>query len=387
MKAHHLVLVMSMLLLAACGGDKQEANNNQAVVKPPNPADTVLPPQFYKRLEGTIAGKPVVMHLQRVGNVYDGMYYYLDQGKWLLLSYIKDSSNNTDICFNEAAAVTTNAAQDANPPLLKMHYTDGSLKGEWKNKEGKTYPIDLKESYPAGSYHFSTLLFIDTAIAFPEKTNSPVARISESFPVAIGNGDTAWINSRMMQLLDFDTTANTTFAAGATKAHTAYLKSYREESKKMAGEEGAAFLNYEQGHTVAIRYNKNDIVLFESLYYAYEGGAHGNYSTSMMAYDVKNKKQIQLQDIIKADSATLQPILEKNFRQQLGIKPGVSLSTALFDEHLAMTRNFYFTEKGLGFVYNPYEIASYAQGTIHVFVPYSDLQPYLNTELVKRIQQ
>ncbi len=385
MKAQQLVLALGMLLLAACGGNKDENGNPPKVTTAPNPADTVLPARFYKRLEGTIAGKHVVMHLQRIGDVYDGMYYYQDQGKWLLLNYIKDSSNNTDIWFSEVVALTTNSEQDANPPLLRMHYAGGSLKGDWKNKEGKTYPIDLKESYPPGSYHFSPLLFIDTAVAFPEKTNSPVARISESFPLAIGAGDTAWINNRIIRLLDFDTTLSV--EQGATKSHTSYLKSYREESKKMAGEEATAFLNYEQGHTIAIRYNKNDLLLLESLYYAYEGGAHGNYGTTLTCYDVKNKREITLGDIVKADSSVLQPILEKRFRQQVGLKAGMSLNTVLFEEHLSTTDNFYFTEQGLGFVYNPYEIASYAQGTIHVFVPFSDLQPYLNTELVKRIQQ
>lgn len=385
MKAQQLVLALGMLLLAACGGNKEENGNTPKVPTALNPADTVLPARFYKRLEGTIAGKPVVMHLQRIGDVYDAMYYYRDQGKWLLLNYEKDSSNNTDIRFSEVVALTTNSEQDANPPQLIMRYAGGSFTGNWKNKEGKTYPIDLKENYPAGSYHFAPLLFIDTAVAFPEKTNSPVARISESFPLATGAGDTAWINNRITRLLDFDTTLSIDQAA--TKAHTSYLKSYREESKKMAGEEATAFLNYEQGHTVAIRYNKNDLLLLESLYYAYEGGAHGNYGTQMICYDVKNKKEITLADLVKADSATLQPILEKHFRQQVGLKPGVSLNTVLFEEHLATTDNFYFTEQGLGFVYNPYEIASYAQGTIHVFVPFSDLQPYLNKELLSRIQQ
>lgn len=386
MKAHKLALLAGILLLAACGGNKKEPDNNKTATIDTPVTDTVLPHQFYKRLEGTIAGKAVVMHLQRTGDLYDGVYYYLDQGKWLLLTYQKDSSSNTDISFTETVAITINNEQDAIPPQLRMHYTNGTLKGIWKNKEGKTFPIDLKENYPAGSHRFSPQLFVDTAIAFPSRTNSPVARVSESFPVATGTADTAWLNTRMKRILDFDTTAATTFEQDANKSHASYLKGYIDEAKKMNDEEAVAFLNYEQGQHVTIRYNKNDLIIFESLYYAYEGGAHGNYGTRIFCYDVKNKTELRLKDLINADSAVLQPILEKNFRQQMGLKPGIALNTVLFENRLALTNNFYFTEKGVGFIYDPYEIASYAQGTINIFVPFSDLKPYLNAQLAARIQ-
>ncbi len=326
------------------------------------------------------------MHLQRSGDLYDGIYYYLDQGKWLLLSYEKDSSNNTHISFTETVAITINNEQDAVKPRLRMHYANGVFTGEWINKEGKTYAIDLKEQFPTGSHRFIPQLFVDTAVAFPSRTNSPVARISESFPVAIGDTDTAWLNNRMKKILDFDTTAATTFEQDANKSHATYLRSYLDEAKKMNDEEAVAFLNYEQGQHVTIRYNKNDLIIFESLYYSYEGGAHGNYGTRMFCYDVKNKTAIGLQDLVHADAAVLRPILEKNFRLQMGLKPETALNTVLFEDHLAMTGNFYFTEAGVGFVYDPYEIASYAQGTINIFVPFTDLQPYLNATLVARIR-
>lgn len=387
MKAHKLALLACMVLLAACGGDKKETDQNKTTATDTPVTDTVLSAQFYKRLEGTVAGKAVVMHLQRSGTIYDGMYYYLDQGKWILLTYVKDSSSNTDLYFTETVAISTNSGQETNPPQLSLHFANGTFTGNWKNKEGKTYPITLKETYPAGSFRFFSQSFLDTAAAFPDKVNTPVARISESFPVAAGESDTAkWINNRMMKMLDFDTTSTATFEQGAAKAHASYLRAYKDESKKMAGEEASAFLNYELGHSVAIRYNKNGLLIFESLYYAYEGGAHGNYSTTMLCYDVTSRKEIRLKDIINADSAVLQPILEKNLRLQMGLKPGTALSAVLFEEHLALTGNFYFTEKGIGFVYNPYEIASYAQGTINIFVPFTDLQLYLNMDLVKRIQ-
>ena len=40
------------------------------------------------------------------------------------------------------------------------------------------------------------------------------------------------------------------------------------------------------------------------------------------------------------------------------------------DKEVQMTENFYIDEKGIHFIYDPYEIASFAAGTIDIFVPY-----------------
>jgi len=40
------------------------------------------------------------------------------------------------------------------------------------------------------------------------------------------------------------------------------------------------------------------------------------------------------------------------------------------DKEVQMTENFYIDEKGIHFIYNPYEIACFAAHTIDIFVPY-----------------
>jgi len=52
---------------------------------------------------------------------------------------------------------------------------------------------------------------------------------------------------------------------------------------------------------------------------------------------------------------------------------------------LKPNKNFYFNDKGLAFMYNPYEVASYAQGQIVVFIPFNELKSYLVPAFAERI--
>jgi hypothetical protein len=50
------------------------------------------------------------------------------------------------------------------------------------------------------------------------------------------------------------------------------------------------------------------------------------------------------------------------------------------------TGNVYVGSKGLSFVYNPYEIASYADGQITLFLPYNKLFPLLTPAFRQRMK-
>ena len=92
-----------------------------------------------------------------------------------------------------------------------------------------------------------------------------------------------------------------------------------------------------------------------------------------------------LGDIVKIDSNTLQGILERNLRKEYNIKAKDALSSVLFDDFIKPNNNFYFNNNGIAFMYNPYEVASYAQGQIVVFIPYADLKTYLVPAFAKRM--
>ncbi len=384
MRKTYCLLFIASLLFAACGGDTNSSGNTSSGDHT-NLAPETIPENYYKRFEGTIAGQPVVMHLHKAGNKYDGIYYYKKVGAWIGL--YMDSTAKDSIYLSENVPGDGWVEGEQNNALLRFSYAGGSLKGTWIAKDWqKQYPIDLKEQYPSGSYKFDMMAFSDSMAAFPGRPETPVAEISETIPVATDNN--SWVNQQLMNITGLDTTApgadlKTAIAAG----HKAYFESYKAELP--AGNDTAgmplASYNYASMQDVYVRYNDNGYVVFESFVYDYSGGAHGNYASIFYCLDVQDKKRLKLSDLITADSAILTPIVEQHFRTQYYVKTGVPLSEVLFEKHMSANDNFYFNEKGIGFLYNPYEVASYAQGQINVFIPFRALQKYIKPEIKQRL--
>lgn len=378
------LIVLPSALFTACGNEKKEPVQEQTVTETKPVFDSVLTMSFYKRMEGTIADQPVVLQLQCYNGKIQGMYYYLNHGVWIMLSGAVNPANPNNITIQES-----NFSDGEKTATLDCKYEQGTLKGSWRSADGrKNYLIDLKESYPEGSYTFTTISLHDSLAAFPQVDSSPVATVSKDFVVPLKDDeDGQWLNLQVKKAIGIDTALLTLdISTGATKMNGKFLKGYRDEVKGM-GEDGfASFLNYEDVQHISVCYNENGYVILNTDIYSYTGGAHGNGGSSFNCLDVQNKKALKLKDILKADSSQLQPIVEAEFRKQQGLKPTDSLTGILFENHLATTDNFYFTNKGIGFYYFPYEVAAYAVGPIHVFVPFTSLQRYLAPDFVQRMK-
>lgn len=375
-----------ILLLTSCGGKQAERNETAGTPEAAPAQDTVLTPNFYKRMEGTIAGQPVMMHLQAAGGVVTGLYYYLEQGLWITVSGVLDPARPSGLSLTES-----NFSNGEKTAVMEMQYSQGTLKGSWTSADGKrNYLVDLKETYPEGAYAFTTRRFADSLKADPAAAGSPQAHIERSFVIPLDNGKTGqWIEAQLKTLMNLDSTLQSRDLAAAVQAgNSRYLENYREEIRGMKKESDgsyASFLNYEDMAHVSVCYNGNGYLILEASVYAYTGGAHGNGGSSFTCLDVQHRKELKLNDVLSADSAQLQPLVEAAFRKQQGLKPADSLNTILFENHLATTQNFYFTNKGIGFYYFPYEVAAYAVGPIHVFVPFASLKAYLRPAFAQRM--
>lgn len=114
--------------------------------------------------------------------------------------------------------------------------------------------------------------------------------------------------------------------------------------------------------------------------YAYEGGAHGNYSTYFVNYDPRTAQRIRLTDLIRADAGeALRALAEELFRKQEGLQPNQKLDGDYFFENgrFRLNDNFTLTDAGLRFLYNPYEIKPYAAGQTTLDLPWAALRPLL----------
>lgn len=378
------LFVLLSVLFTACGNEKKEPVQQQPITENKVAYDSILTMNFYKRMEGTIADQPVVVQLQCYNGRIQGLYYYLNHGVWIMLSGDVNKTNPNNVTIEES-----NFSDGEKTAILDCKYDQGTLKGSWRSADGKkNYLIDLKESYPEGSYTFTTMSLHDSLAAFPQVDSSPVANVSKAFVVPLKDDEESqWLDLQIKKSVGIDSSLLTMdIQTGAAKMNGKFLKGYSDEVKNMGKDGFASFLNYESILNTSVCYNENGYVILNANEYAYTGGAHGNGGSSFSCLDVKNKKELKLKDILKIDSARLQPIVEAEFRKQQGLKSTDSLTTILFENHLATTDNFYFTNKGIGFYYFPYEVAAYAVGPIHVFVPFASLQRYLAPDFVQRMK-
>ncbi len=123
------------------------------------------------------------------------------------------------------------------------------------------------------------------------------------------------------------------------------------------------------GETIVNGFVQNvtsEILSYGVLNYIYApGAAHGMSTTRYIVFDFDNGNVVSLSDILSAEGLEKLPATLKERATALESAIGPTELTAL-----PSGNNFYISpDNNLVFVYQPYEIASYAQGTIAISVP------------------
>ncbi|HAN38702.1 MAG TPA: hypothetical protein DCQ29_07340 [Chitinophagaceae bacterium] len=115
----------------------------------------------------------------------------------------------------------------------------------------------------------------------------------------------------------------------------------------------------------------------------YSGGAHGNYVTQIYLFDNKGKNLTWNDVIVPDGEKRLSPILQTYIAQHLELPPNTKVSDMgllIIGETIPLSQYFRLSPAGLAVVYNPYEIAAYAVGSINFTIPYSQLKGILKPE-------
>ena len=113
--------------------------------------------------------------------------------------------------------------------------------------------------------------------------------------------------------------------------------------------------------------------------YIFTGGAHGYGSTRFLNFDKNSGEELERNEIFK-NRDQFEEFVEMKFRLQESIpNEGPINSTGFMFERnvFYLPENIGFTEEGLKLLYNPYEVASYADGVIELTLPYSEVKEFL----------
>ena len=128
-------------------------------------------------------------------------------------------------------------------------------------------------------------------------------------------------------------------------------------------------------------------VVFQSEDYVYLGGAHGGViGRGGLTFDKKDGKLVE-KVVDPASLDAIQPLLRKGLTEyfsdnDMGVTPE-ELDNILFLETGVIPLPAwipYPKKDGIVFIYQQYEIASYAAGMPNFTIPYEDIMPYLTPE-------
>lgn len=115
--------------------------------------------------------------------------------------------------------------------------------------------------------------------------------------------------------------------------------------------------------------------------YGYEGGAHGNTAQRTLNFDFQDGslRELALDDVIDLDKG--HELLASACMDELK-RQGASnvVSGEIHSITLSQLNNFVLSPAGITFVFDPYEVGCYAEGSYHATVPWSKLSDILRPD-------
>ena len=141
--------------------------------------------------------------------------------------------------------------------------------------------------------------------------------------------------------------------------------------------EGQLSLNWYYMEQVSVNGAGNQGIVVERILDSYIGGAHGLSTKKYYVLDLGQLRQVTINDLFENfQDDRIKAIIYDELRNYCNLAKGQPLSEGGFlSDAPELTENFYVTERGLGLLWNRYEIAPYAMGAIDIIVPWRDIRP------------
>jgi hypothetical protein len=237
-----------------------------------------------------------------------------------------------------------NNPKASNPQIKKTEFNSDSVLYEMKIFEAN--PLNCKT-------------LTDTTCTVYVKANYPIFK------------DNIPLNNFIDTLLSYDPTAENLSTIGIEKAAKNFLKSHDVYHHDFP--ESPAGYAWDQNISVLVQHE--NLVPFVLTSYTYTGGAHGIESIHYYNWDNNDHRIYKLDNLlINNYKDQLNNIAEKIYRKNEGLTEDETLNGSFENDKFSLNNNFLIGEKGLKFLYNPYEIKSFAEGTTELLIPYSAIQ-------------
>ena len=353
----------------------------------------------YHHLTGFLADMPISMELieetdyhNDYGHFFRGFYRYDQYGGPIAVYGNLENGNRL--------VLTEQGGWNSEPHTFQGRWNkDGRFEGVWMNGNGvDKHDFVLKpdrQAVPLVGWGAE-----DSLAAFPHWQYSPMmfygAEWLEVKPSGNGAEVAQFLNDRIAAgLLADDYENGASWSDNLQQQCLAYFDEYREEMNSLRNigmldslAEPDAFLsaNYNYNSSVQVYFNSSKLLTLGFTDYAYTGGAHGMFGTRVESYDLETQRVLKLGDVLLPGyEEQVAKSLERAVRLKYNLKPKQSLDAILFEKEIQPNGNFGVTDKGIFFVYSPYEIAPYAAGEIELFVSFEQITDFVQPEWLPEV--
>jgi hypothetical protein len=330
---------------------------------------------WYKCFKGKIGNDPVTFNIHRFDD-HAGGYYYYDKymAPFILLG---DFSGDSLRIFSY---VTSYSGENFNG-ILKS----GVYSGEWSQDDSDRKMNFRMEEDRELSAMFDYVMVKDERMFFKNYAKSPEATYLEA---AVWPGDRNQDKKKLRYIICSEKNFPKDLTVISSELHRRqkeFFEGYFEQNKGLTKKEiedigYPSSWNLEEEDHLQLVYMDDHVINLSSSDYLYSGGAHGNYATHYGVYDINNKTRLKLGDVMFDNYIDSLPVLlDKNYRLQNKVPDSVKrLSEGyLAVDTIYVTDNFGMTPGCVFFDYPPYDIASYADGEIRIYIPIEEVKNYL----------
>lgn len=157
------------------------------------------------------------------------------------------------------------------------------------------------------------------------------------------------------------------------------LDEFVDEYFKFKKIDSLTHTSYEAQIEQTIKSQNDKTLVFKTSYYIYTGGAHGYGAVVFSNYDAQTGKLLTKNDLID-DVRSFTDFVEEKFRLQYQIPKTANINSKGFffdDDQFVLPENIAVTDKEVILVYNPYEVASYAEGQLRFVFPKASVEKWL----------
>jgi hypothetical protein len=376
-RPYFFLFVSLAVLFISCEKNTPVNNNSKQI-----PHNVILANSFYKRFEGKAGYHKIVMNMTRLDTTLMGNYR-TDSHQAVSFSINSDIDKNGLFTINAENVSYNNINLTARGTFTGKFISENEIKGLWTNSDkNEKYNFDLLESYPEGSAEFSTVYhykktqqkkankrgYAEITILYPEMirfTNDSVQKIINKY-----------LTTKLLNNYSYSKSAAP--YKSYVEMMNDFFQRYRGEiefSKRLKMERDIYFSNF---YEINVLYDSDNILSTRETVSTYEGGAHPLTNFHYKNFNLLSGKEIKLSDVLKDNyMPELTKIAENKLRGLFNIPEDQNLKKAGFffkNGIFKLNNNYSFSNYGIIFQFNPYEVVAYVYGAPEIMIPYSEIE-------------